>query len=62
MIQFGTNPIAWANDDDQTIGADIATTRILDEAGRQSALTASKTATAGRTSPRRCARFWPNMD
>ncbi len=35
MIQFGTNPIAWANDDDQTIGADIATTRILDEAGRQ---------------------------
>lgn len=35
MIQFGTNPIAWANDDDQSIGADIATTRILDEAGRQ---------------------------
>jgi inosose dehydratase len=35
MIQFGTNPIAWANDDDQTIGADISTTRILDEAGRQ---------------------------
>ena len=35
MIRFGTNPIAWANDDDQTIGADIATTRILDEAGRQ---------------------------
>ena len=35
MIQFGTNPIAWANDDDQTIGANIATTRILDEAGRQ---------------------------
>jgi inosose dehydratase len=35
MILFGTNPIAWANDDDQTIGADIATTRILDEAGRQ---------------------------
>ncbi len=35
MIKFGTNPIAWANDDDQTIGADIATTRILDEAGRQ---------------------------
>jgi inosose dehydratase len=35
MIQFGTNPIAWANDDDQTIGADIPTTRILDEAGRQ---------------------------
>lgn len=35
MIKFGTNPIAWANDDDQTIGADISTTRILDEAGRQ---------------------------
>ena len=35
MIQYGTNPIAWANDDDQSIGADIPTTRILDEAGRQ---------------------------
>ncbi|MBP9182108.1 MAG: myo-inosose-2 dehydratase [Fuscovulum sp.] len=35
MIQFGTNPIAWANDDDRTIGADIPTARILDEAGRQ---------------------------
>lgn len=35
MIRFGTNPIAWANDDDQTIGADIPTSRILDEAGRQ---------------------------
>jgi inosose dehydratase len=35
MIQFGTNPIAWANDDDQSIGADIPTARILDEAGRQ---------------------------
>jgi inosose dehydratase len=35
MIQYGTNPIAWANDDDQTIGADIPTARILDEAGRQ---------------------------
>ena len=34
MIQFGTNPIAWANDDDQSLGADIATTRILTEAGR----------------------------
>lgn len=34
MIQFGTNPIAWANDDDQTIGADIPTERILEEAGR----------------------------
>lgn len=35
MIRFGTNPIAWANDDDQTIGADIPTARILEEAGRQ---------------------------
>lgn len=35
MIRFGTNAIAWANDDDQTIGADIPTARILDEAGRQ---------------------------
>ena len=24
MIQFGTNPIAWSNDDDQRLGADIA--------------------------------------
>ncbi|MGR3443794.1 MAG: myo-inosose-2 dehydratase [Roseovarius sp.] len=35
MIRFGTNPIAWANDDDQTLGAHIPTQRILDEAGRQ---------------------------
>lgn len=35
MIRFGTNPIAWANDDDQSLGADIPTERILDEAGRQ---------------------------
>ncbi|RPE67123.1 2-keto-myo-inositol dehydratase [Pacificibacter maritimus] len=35
MIQFGTNPIAWANDDDQSLGKDIPTERILDEAGRQ---------------------------
>ncbi len=35
MIRFGTNPIAWANDDDRSIGAGIATARILDEAGRQ---------------------------
>jgi inosose dehydratase len=35
MIRFGTNPIAWANDDDRSIGADIPTRRILDEAGRQ---------------------------
>ena len=35
MILYGTNPIAWANDDDQSIGADISTERILDEAGCQ---------------------------
>jgi inosose dehydratase len=35
MIQYGTNPIAWANDDDPSIGADFSTNRILDEAGRQ---------------------------
>ena len=35
MIRFGTNPIAWANDDDQSLGAHIPTDRILDEAGRQ---------------------------
>ena len=35
MILYGTNPIAWANDDDRSIGADIPTDRILDEAGRQ---------------------------
>jgi inosose dehydratase len=34
MIQFGTNPIAWANDDDRTIGADIPTARILTEAAQ----------------------------
>ena len=34
MIRFGTNPIAWANDDDQSIGKDIPTKRILQEAGR----------------------------
>ncbi|MCC0063511.1 MAG: myo-inosose-2 dehydratase [Defluviimonas sp.] len=35
MIQFGTNPIAWANDDDHSIGADIPTERILREAGEE---------------------------
>lgn len=34
MILYGTNPIAWANDDDPSIGADIPTERILHEAGR----------------------------
>ncbi|MEN8833062.1 myo-inosose-2 dehydratase [Pacificibacter sp.] len=34
MIKFGTNPIAWANDDDQSLGANIPTDRILREAGQ----------------------------
>lgn len=34
MIYYGTNPIAWANDDDQSIGADIPTEQILHEAGQ----------------------------
>ena len=34
MIRFGTNPIAWANDDDTRIGAHIPTEAILTEAGR----------------------------
>ncbi len=34
MIQFGTNPIAWANDDDENLGADIPTEQILQEAGQ----------------------------
>ncbi len=32
MIQYGTNPIAWANDDDQSLGAHIPTEQILAEA------------------------------
>ncbi|WP_304617001.1 myo-inosose-2 dehydratase [Paracoccus sp. (in: a-proteobacteria)] len=32
MILYGTNPIAWANDDDPSIGAHIPTERILREA------------------------------
>lgn len=35
MILYGTNPIAWANDDDQSLGADIPTEQILREAGRE---------------------------
>jgi inosose dehydratase len=34
MIRFGTNPIAWANDDDQTLGANIPTEQILREASQ----------------------------
>ncbi|MPQ95848.1 myo-inosose-2 dehydratase [Thioclava sp. JE_KL1] len=32
MIRFGTNPIAWANDDDHSLGAHIPTEQILREA------------------------------
>ena len=32
MILYGTNPIAWANDDDQSLGANIPTEQILREA------------------------------
>jgi len=32
MILYGTNPIAWSNDDDQTLGADIPLAQCLDEA------------------------------
>ncbi|MDP3960981.1 MAG: myo-inosose-2 dehydratase [Pseudorhodobacter sp.] len=31
MIRYGTNPIAWSNDDDQTLGADITLAQCLDE-------------------------------
>jgi inosose dehydratase len=33
MILYGTNPIAWSNDDDQTLGADISLDQCLREAG-----------------------------
>lgn len=31
MIQYGTNPIAWTNDDDQTLGAHISLEQCLDQ-------------------------------
>lgn len=34
MIRYGTNPIAWSNDDDQTLGAHISLEQCLDEASR----------------------------
>ncbi|WP_420413524.1 myo-inosose-2 dehydratase [Roseibium sp.] len=34
MILYGTNPIAWANDDDQTLGAHIPTDQILSDAAK----------------------------
>jgi inosose dehydratase len=33
MIRYGTNPIAWSNDDDQTLGANISLDQCLAEAG-----------------------------
>ena len=33
MIRFGTNPIAWSNDDDHSLGADISLEECLREAG-----------------------------
>jgi inosose dehydratase len=34
MILYGTNPIAWSNDDDQTLGANISLDTCLDDAAR----------------------------
>lgn len=34
MIRYGTNPIAWSNDDDRSIGADISLEQCLREAGQ----------------------------
>ncbi|MFH1804163.1 MAG: myo-inosose-2 dehydratase [Pseudomonadota bacterium] len=34
MILYGTNPIAWSNDDDQTLGVDISLETCLSEAGK----------------------------
>jgi inosose dehydratase len=34
MILYGTNPIAWSNDDDQTLGADISLSTCLNETQR----------------------------
>ncbi len=33
MIYYGTNPIAWSNDDDRTLGGDISLETCLDQAG-----------------------------
>ncbi len=34
MILYGTNPIAWSNDDDRTLGAHISLDQCLDEVAR----------------------------
>ena len=33
MIRFGTNPIAWSNDDDRSLGAHIPLEQCLREVG-----------------------------
>jgi inosose dehydratase len=34
LIFYGTNPIAWSNDDDQSLGAEISLEQCLSEAGK----------------------------
>jgi inosose dehydratase len=34
MILYGTNPIAWSNDDDQSLGAHISLAECLTDAGK----------------------------
>lgn len=34
MIRYGTNPIAWSNDDDQTLGAHISLDQCLDDCAK----------------------------
>ena len=34
MIRYGTNPIAWSNDDDHSLGGDIPLEQCLSDAGR----------------------------
>jgi inosose dehydratase len=34
MILYGTNPIAWSNDDDRTLGAHISLEQCLDETSK----------------------------
>ncbi|SMC46272.1 myo-inosose-2 dehydratase [Rhizobium sp. RU36D] len=34
MISYGTNPIAWSNDDDRTLGAHISLAQCLDETAK----------------------------
>ncbi|HWT61999.1 MAG TPA: myo-inosose-2 dehydratase, partial [Ochrobactrum sp.] len=34
MILYGTNPIAWSNDDDRSLGAHISLDQCLDEASK----------------------------